>query len=165
MAVFYGQKDVRIKFSPIWTLVNFLVSSSQVLVIKYLLGVHLIDDPIHREDRDEDGDGTSSTTSRPEVGTVVRILHEHIEQVFLAVVCLHVLSALLTTILIFFDSVFCWCSPGFLGEGEWTVFDPEHPESNLALRDGNVVDLDKDDGEQLANVDDENALAMGIKIS
>ena len=165
MAVFYGQKDVRIKFSPIWTLVNFLVSSSQVLVIKYLLGVHLVDDPIHRSANQEDGDGESSTTSRPEVGTVVRLLHEHIDQVFLAVVCLHVLSALLTTILIFFDYLFYWCSPGFLGEGQWTVFDPEHPESNLALREGNVVDLDKEDGEQLANIDDEYAVPMGIKIS
>ena len=46
----------------------------------------------------------------------------------------------------------------------WTVFDPEHPESNLALRDGNnVVDLDEEDGEQLANIDD--AVPMGIQIS
>ena len=157
MAVFYGQKDVRIKFSPIWTLVNFLVSSSQVLVIKYLLGVHLIDDPNHGGDFYlPQPDGSLKT---------VKVLHKHIEEVFLAVVCLHVLSAMLTTILIFFDSLFCWCSPSFLGEGEWTVFDPEHPESNLALRDGNVVDLDKEDGEQLANIDDANAVPMGIKIS
>ena len=156
MAVFYGQKDVRIKFSPIWTLVNFLVSSSQVLVIKYLLGVHLLDKPNHGKEFDPQPDGSLKT---------VLVLHQHIEEVFLAVVCLHVLSALLTTILIFFDSLFCWCSPGFLGEGEWTVFDPEHPESNLALREGNVVDLDKEDGEQLANIDDEYAVPMGIKIS
>ena len=53
-----------------------------------------------------------------------------------------------------------------MGEGEWTVFDPEHPELNLALRDGNnVVDLDEEDGEQLANIDDENAVPMDIKIS
>ena len=157
MAVFYGQKDVRIKFSPIWTLVNFLVSSSQVLVIKYLLGVHLKVDPNHGGDFYlPQPDGSLKT---------VKVLHKHIEEVFLAVVCLHVLSAMLTTILIFFDSLFCWCSPSFLGEGEWTVFDPEHPESNLALRDGNVVDLDKEDGEQLANIDDANAVPMGIKIS
>ena len=94
----------------------------------------------------------------------VRVLHQHLEQVFLTVVCLQVLSNLLPTILNFFDSLFCWCSPGFLGEGMWTVFDPEHPESNLALRDGNnVVDLDEEDGEQLANIDD--AVPMGIQIS
>ena len=156
MAVFYGQKDVRIKFSPIWTLVNFLVSSFQVLVIKYLLGVHLLDNPNHGENFDPQPDGSLKT---------VMVLHQHIEQVFLAVVCLHIISAMLTTVLIFFDSLFCWCSPGFLGEGMWTVFDPEHPESNLALRDGNVVDLDKEDGKQLANIDDENAVPMGIRIS
>ena len=154
MAVFYGQKDVRIKFSPIWTLVNFLVSSFQVLVIKYLLGVHLLDNPNHGENFDPQPDGSLKT---------VMVLHQHIEQVFLAVVCLHIISAMLTTVLIFFDSLFCWCSPGFQGEGEWTVFDPEQPESNLALRDGNVVDLDKEDGEQLANIDD--AVPMGIQIS
>ena len=61
----------------------------------------------------------------------VRVLHQHLEQVFLTVVCLQVLSNLLPTILNFFDSLFCWFSFGFLG----------HPESTLALRDGNVSDL------------------------
>ena len=161
LAVFYGQRDIRIKFSPIWTFVNFLVSSSQVLVIKFLLANHL--------EKDKDGDIHNNPIYddlKPD-GSLgkVRLFHQRIEYVFTAVVCLHVLSALLTTILIFYDSLMCWCSPCCLGEGEATVFDPEHPELNLTWRNGNVVDLDQEDGAKLDDNDDENGVSMEIKIA
>ena len=160
MAVFCGQKDIRIKFSPFWTFVNILVSSSQLLVIKYLLGNHLKNNPIgsiHDNPIYEHLHSEGSLSN-------VRLLHQRIEHVFIAVVCLHVLSALLTTILIFYDSLMCWCFPCCLGEGEAAVFDPEHPELNLAWRNGNVVDLDQEDEAQL-DIDDENSLSMEIKIA
>ena len=95
-----------------------MYSSSHVLVMKHLLGAHLnhLADPNHGKVYHPQPDGSLYT---------VRVLHQHLEQVFLTVVCRHVLSNLLPTILNFFDSLFCWCSPSFLG----------HLESNLALRE------------------------------
>ena len=158
-------------FSPIWTFVNFLVSSSQVLVIKFLLGIHLENHPIDPPTNNtliynpQPNESLKAVKLQPnEIPEAVKLLHQHIADVFIAVVCLHVLSALLTTILIFYDSLMCWCSPSCLGEGEATVFDPEHPELNLAWRDGNVVDLDQEDGAHL-DIDNENSLSMEIKIA
>ena len=44
---------------------------------------------------------------------------------------MHILSAILTGIFIFYDSLCCCCCTCWLGSGETRVFDPDHPEARM----------------------------------
>ena len=106
MSVFKGKKDYRIKFSPVWTLVNFFVSSTQILVIGLLLREHLIMFPIGMG-RNEDW------------GWFVAILdHDFVREFFGLIVALHIFSGLLSMIFVFYDSIFSWSCTCCLGVGE-----------------------------------------------
>ena len=91
MSIFKGKKDVRIKFSPIWTLVNFCVSSTQILAIGLLLREHLIMFPIGHH----------------HIGLDLFLIldHNYVREFFAFIVSLHIFSGLLTTIFIFYDSM------------------------------------------------------------
>ena len=117
MSVFQGKRDLRIKFSPFWTIVNFILSSLQICVGGYLLSLHLEHHPIDTSD------------------ATVSWLHVNVKNFYYAVIGLHITSAVLTTILIFWD---------WMWEGEWRVHDPDNPEANLFWRDGRVVNLEDD---------------------
>ena len=102
ISIFRGPNDTRIKFSPIWTLVNFVIASLQIFVMGRLLNDHLHHHPI------EEGADLEHA----------KWLHIYIKEFFYAVIALHLCSALLTTIYIFYDSLFCWCCPCWLGASE-----------------------------------------------
>ena len=105
MSIFKGKKDVRIKFSPIWTLVNFCMSSTQIIVIGLLLRQHLIMFPIRHH----------------HIGLDLFLIldHNYVREFFAFIVSLHIFSGLLTTIFIFYDSLFARCCSCCLGEGEY----------------------------------------------
>ena len=128
MSIFRGKRDLRIKFSPVWTMINFLLSSLQIFVMGYLLSHHLEHHPIPINNDDE----------------TVSWLHYNVRKFYFVVIGLHITSGLLTAILIFWDWLMCCCCSCWLGAGEWRVHDPDNPEANLVWRDGRVVNLDRE---------------------
>ena len=116
-----------------WTIVNILLSSFQIAVVGYLLAHHLEHHPINPSDSK----------------AIVSWMHYHVEQFYYAVIGLHVVSGVLTTILLCWDSLMCCCCPCWLGEGEWRVLNPDNPEARLVWRGGRVEggDDDKPEGE------------------
>ena len=141
MSIFRGKRDLRVKLSPMWTMINFLLSSLQISFVGYLLADHLKHHPIHTHDS--------------KVKVVVSWMHYHVKDFYHAVIGLHVVSGLLTAILLGWDSLMCCCCPCWLGEGEWRVYDPDNPEARLVWRGGRVVgeedkhDEEMTDGEQM----------------
>ena len=107
-------------------MINFLLSSLQICVVGYLLSLHLEHHPIDTSD------------------LTVSWLHVRVRKFYFAVIGLHIISGVLTTILIFWDWLMCCCCSCWLGEGEWRVHDPDNPEANLVWRDGSVVNLEDD---------------------
>ena len=146
MSIFKGKKDLRIKFSPFWTLVNFCVSSTQILVIALLLGENLRMFPI------------VSTPTEPWFFSSL-LQHRYVREFFGLIVGIHILSGLLSAIFIFYDSLCCWCCQCWFGEGkcyycnitityylylgDWAVFDPKCPEANLVWKSGEIVVIEK----------------------
>ena len=131
MSIFQGKRDLRIKLSPVWIMINFLLSSLQVFVVGYRLTLHLEHHPIPTDHND----------------ATVSWLHYNVLKFYFAVIGLHITSGVLTTILIFSAWLMCCFCSCWLGAGEWRVHDPDNPEANLVWRDGSVVNL-KDDRAQ-----------------
>lgn len=110
-----------------WTMINFLLSSLQILAVGYLLAHHLEHHPIPKDSK-----------------AIVSWMHYHVEQFYHAVIGLHVVSGVLTTLLLCWDSIMCCCCSCWLGEGEVRVHDPDHPEATLVWRGGRVVSEEDD---------------------
>ena len=76
MSIFCGKRDLRIKLSPIWTMINFLLSSFQIFVLGYLVSHHLKHHPINPSDSK----------------AVVSWMHYHVQDFYHAVIGLHLTS-------------------------------------------------------------------------
>ena len=139
MSVFCGPKDSRIRFSKSWTLFNFFLSTLQILGCGALLYEHVYI-------------AKGYDNAAEVIGFIwakIDWLHPNFQivsykYIFGVMLVLHATVAVLTTLIIFWDWVMCCCCPCWLGEGEWRVYDPDQPGSNLVWRGGSVVNLDRE---------------------
>ena len=63
-------------------------------------------------------------------------------------IVLHILGVICTLSFIWFDRVSCCCCACWRGQQqEVVVYDPDHPEASLVWRDGEVIDMSKQEEE------------------
>ena len=110
-----GQKDTRIGFSKLWTLINFLISSAFLSGVMYWVHTLLLDDDVY---------------SPYWLYFVPGFLYVGTP--------LHILSAVLTATLLWFDNLCCCCCECGSGVAEVVIYDPSNPEANLVWREGQV---------------------------
>ena len=139
-----GPKDARIRFSRSWTLLNFFVSSLQILGCAVLFYHHSYHHCIMHHCVTEE-----HTEVIKFIFTEIDWLHpnfKHVSYKYIVsiIFILHATVAVLTTLFIFWDWLMCCCCSCWLGAGEWRVHDPDNPEANLVWRDGRVVNLDRE---------------------
>ena len=113
-----GQKDTRIGFSKLWTLINFLISSTALAGITYWVHTLLLDE----RERDYSW-----------------IYPKFFVFGFLYIgTPLYILSAVLTATLLWIDNLCSCCCECWLGVAEVVIYDPSNPEANLVWREGQV---------------------------
>ena len=132
MNTFCGDRDVRIKFSPLYTWINTLLSSVyDGIVITVLSG--------------------------PEYNQVyIATEHHHSAKLWTP---FFVSGIVCTAILLYYDHMFpcccdCWLQP----PGQVSVYDPDNPELELVWRDGRAEEVSNEskEGDRKSIVNEEN---------
>ena len=67
------------------------------------------------------------------------------------VLVFHILGVICTMLFVYFDNVFTCCCDCWRGEQEIVVYDPDNREANLVLRDGQVIDMEQTQEEEVKN--------------
>ena len=122
MNTFSGNRDVRIKFSPLYTWINMILSS--------VYGGILI-----------------TVLSGPGYNEMIIASKAYHQATFFAP--FFVAGIICTSILLYYDSVFpcccdCWLQP----PGQVSVYDPDNQELELVWRDGRVEEVSKEEDEE-----------------
>ena len=108
-----GKTDLRIRFSTPWTIVNCLLST----IIIALVSSSTINEALRG----------------PDEVTFYLII-------FTPSMVLHIIGVICTLSFIWFDLVSCCCCACWRGQEQVVVYDPDHPETSLVLRDGEIVE-------------------------
>ena len=122
MNTFCGDRDVRIKFSPLYTWINTLLSSVYGGIVITVLSGHEYNQ------------------------VYIATEHHHSAKLWTP---FFVSGIVCTAILLYYDHMFpcccdCWLQP----PGQVSVYDPDNPELELVWRDGRVEEVNKEEDEE-----------------
>ena len=67
--------------------------------------------------------------------------------IFTPIMVLHIIGVICTLSFVWFDRISCCCCACWRGQEEVVVYDPDHPEASLVLKDGEIIDRNEQEEE------------------
>ena len=121
-----GKTDLRIRFSTLWTMINCLVSTIIIALVS-----HWISSFLCNRGRGKCDDALIIWSA-----------------IFTPIMLLQIIGVICTLSFIWFDRISCCCCACWTrGQKEVVVYDPDHPEASLVLRDGEIIERNEQEKE------------------